>query len=85
VVKPISPYLQRPLRSLDEAQRDLERARAEADAPSQAKSPPAPEPPAPAGKPATPQDSVTIAGQAVAIAPAEPVTPPTGSQLDLKA
>jgi hypothetical protein len=86
VVKPISPYLLRPLRSLDQALRDLEREPVEADTPSQTKSPPAPEPPpASAGKPGNPQDTVTIAGQAVAIEPGAPVTPATGGQLDVKA
>ena len=86
MVKPISPYLQRPLRSLEEALRDLERARAEADAESRAKAAAVPDQPAPsAGTGAPPQDCVTIGGQTVAVAPGEPVTPPTSSQLDVTA
>ena len=82
MVKPISPYLQRPLRSLDEALRDLERERAEA----QAKAPSRPDQSAEsAGKPSNPKDMVTIAGQPVAIEPGTPVASPTGGQLDVKA
>ena len=86
MVKPISPYLERPLRSLDEALRDLERERAEADPESATTSSPAPaRPPENAGKSSNPKDLVTIAGQPVAIEPGAPTAPATGTQLDLKA
>ena len=81
MVKPISPYLLRPLRSLEEAMRDLE---ADAEREHQAKPPPA----APAegtAKAGNPKDTVTIAGQDVAIPPAEPTVPVTGGQVDVKA
>ena len=81
MVKPISPYLQRPLRSLDQAMRDLE---AEAERERRAKAGPV-EPVGDAGKGANPKDTVTIAGQDVAIPPSQPAVPATGSQLDLEA
>ncbi|MBI3516765.1 MAG: hypothetical protein HY060_22265 [Proteobacteria bacterium] len=86
MVKPISPYLQRPLRSLDEALRDLERERAQADAEAGAKPPQSPaRTPETSGKSNNPKDLVTIAGQPVAIEPAEPTAASTGSTLDVKA
>lgn len=82
MVKPVSPYLQRPLRSLEEALRELGQ-----DAPGQAKPQPQPAPKAPVtpAKPGTPKDSVTIAGVDVPVEPGTPETPTTGAQLDVKA
>jgi hypothetical protein len=85
VVKPVSPYLLRPLRSLQEALRELgqqapDQAAPDASAKTQAESPP---PPAPAKT--TPQDTVTIGGVVQPIEPAEPTPPPTGTQLDVEA
>ncbi len=81
VVKLVSPYLLRPLRSLDEALRDLEAGKAP--------------PPPPAVPPnttenreksaTTPQDTVTIAGEPVAVPPGEPTPPTTGGTVDVKA
>lgn len=84
MVKPVSPYLQRPLRSLEEALRELGQEASGDAAPAK----PEAARPAPAETPAkaaTPKDSVTIAGVEVAIEPAEPDTRPTGSQVDVKA
>jgi hypothetical protein len=78
MVKPISPYLQRPLRSLEQAMRDLD---ADRERERRAKAAPADG----AAKAATPKDTVSIAGQDVAIPPSEPAAPTTGTQLDLKA
>ncbi|MBV8165673.1 MAG: hypothetical protein JO021_02695 [Alphaproteobacteria bacterium] len=83
MVKPVSPYLQRPLRTLEEALRELGQ-----DAPGDAgrTAPDAAPPPAPVpAKAGTPKDQVTIAGVDVPIEPAAPETPTTGSQLDVKA
>ena len=86
MVKPISPYLQRPLRSLDEALRDLERERAEAGPESGTTSSATPaRSPENAGKSSNPKDLVTIAGQPVTIEPGAPTASATGTQLDLKA
>ena len=83
MVKPISPYLLRPLRSLDEAMRELEaqaeqerQARAQTEAGKQA---------ADGGPKSTPRDTVTIAGKDVPVTPGEPTPPSTGGQLDVKA
>jgi len=87
VVKPISPYLLRPLRTLEQAQRDLETQRQDASAggPSTAPSGPAPTPSTPE-KPSNPKDIVTIGGQDVPVEPpAPPAQPAPGSQLDVKA
>jgi hypothetical protein len=87
VVKPISPYLLRPLRTLEQAQRDLETQRQEGSsggAPTQQM--PAPPLPGIPGKSSNPKDIVTIGGQDVVIeagAPAAQAAP--GSQLDVKA
>jgi hypothetical protein len=83
MVKPVSPYLQRPLRTLEEALRELGQ-----DAPGdagRAKPETAPPPPASAPKADTPKDSVTIAGVDVPVEPGTPEVPATGSQLDVKA
>ena len=83
MVKPVSPYLQRPLRTLEEALRELGQ-----DAPGDAgrTTPDAAPPPTPApAKAGTPKDSVTIAGVDVAVEPAGPEAPTTGSQVDVKA
>jgi hypothetical protein len=83
VVKPISPYLLRPLRTLEEALRELDQGAPESTAePPQAAVPASPGDPA---KPAAPRDSVTIAGVDVPVAPGEPSPPPTGGQIDIKA
>jgi len=82
VVKPISPYLLRPLRSLDDALREMERQR---EAEAAAVPDDVPPPPEAAGKGTTPTDRVTIAGKDVAIEPAAPATDAPGRQLDLKA
>jgi hypothetical protein len=83
VVKPISPYLLRPLRTLEEALRELGQGTPEPAAD------PLPETvPAGPGAPATsanPQDSVTIGGVDVPVTPGEPAKPSTGGQLDIKA
>ncbi len=83
MVKPISPYLLRPLRSLDEAMRELEaqaeqerQARAQTEAGQQtADNPPK----------SAPHDTVTIGGKDVPVTPAEPTPPTTGGQLDVTA
>lgn len=83
MVKPISPYLLRPLRSLDDALREMEQRQGEAE------TGPTPDAPAPppeaAGKGATPTDRVTIAGKDVAIEPTAPAADTPGRQVDLKA
>jgi len=85
VVKPISPYLQRPLRSLAEVLRELGQ-------PASGETPPEPRAalPAPGGAPdpaapAPAKDSVTIAGIDQPVEPGEPAPPPTGGQLDIEA
>ena len=82
MVKPISPYLQRPLRTLEEALRELDPGTPDA-ASEQPAEPPAPEPAA--AKPANPKDSITIAGKDVPVPAGEAPPPPTGGQLDIKA
>ena len=83
MVKPVSPYLQRPLRTLEEALRELGQ-----DTPGDAgrAKPDVAPPPAPApAKAATPKDQVTIAGVDVPVEPGAPEAPTTGSQVDVKA
>lgn len=87
MVKPISPYLLRPLRTLEQAQRDLETQRQEGSSGGtptpQTPAPPRPDTPE---KSSNPKDIVTIGGQDVAIeagAPAAQTAP--GSQVDVKA
>ena len=83
MVKPISPYLLRPLRTLEAVLRELDQGTPEPSA-----EPPAETVPAGPGdptKPAAPQDSVTIGGVDVPVAPAEPSPPSTGGQVDIKA
>jgi hypothetical protein len=83
VVKPISPYLLRPLRTLEEALRELGQG-----APEPAAGPPPEAVPTSLGNPATPanpQDSVTIGGVDVPVTAGEPTRPATGGQLDIKA
>ncbi len=81
MVKPISPYLLRPLRTLEQAMRDLE-----ADAERQRDAPAAATTPADDGaKGGNPKDTVTIAGQDVAVEPGAPIPPTTGGQVDVKA
>ena len=83
MVKPISPYLLRPLRTLEEALRELDQGAPE---PATEPSPqPTPAGPDALAKPANPQDSITIGGVDVPVAPSEPSPPPTGGQLDIKA
>ena len=87
VVKPISPYLQRPLRTLEQAQRDLETQRQDA-ASGDTPAPQAPPPPTPdtAGKPSNLKDIVNIGGKDVVIEPGPPTTETgPGSRLDVKA
>ncbi len=76
--KPVSPYLQRPLRTLEEAQRDLDQGSAAAGKPA----PTGGKPP----KSAAPKDTVTIGGQDVPIVSGNPGddTKP-GSQIDVTA
>jgi len=81
MVKPISPYLLRPLRSLAQALRDLE---ADAERERQARRAPA-ESADGRAKTANPKDTVTIAGHDVAIPPGEPAAPAAGTQVDVKA
>jgi hypothetical protein len=86
VVKPISPYLLRPLRTLEDAVRELDQRLA-----GDASAEPSPHPPAEIAtdtappKSANPKDSVTIGGVDRPIAPSEPAAPPTGGQIDVKA
>jgi len=83
VVKPISPYLLRPLRTLDEALRELDQGAPEPTAdPTLEAVPASPGDPA---RPAPPRDSVTIAGVDVPVTPGEPSPPSTGGQIDIKA
>ena len=87
MVKPISPYLLRPLRTLEQAQRDLETQRQQGSS-GGAPTPRSPAPPLPdtSGKSSNPKDIVTIGGQDVAIEPgARPANTVPGSQLDVKA
>jgi hypothetical protein len=85
VVKPISPYLLRPLRSLAEALREADQ-RAAGDATAEPAPPPTPAVPADAAaKPANPKDSVTISGVDVPVEPGEQAAPTTGGQIDVKA
>jgi hypothetical protein len=83
VVKPISPYLLRPLRTLEDALRELDQGAPEPAA-EPTPQPAAASPGAPA-QPANPQDSITIGGVDVPVTPSEPSPPPTGGQLDIKA
>jgi len=83
VVKPISPYLLRPLRSLAEVLREADQ-RAAGDAAAE----PSPTPSVPAeaaAKPANPKDSVTIGGVDMPVDPGEQAAPTTGGQIDVKA
>lgn len=86
--EPVSPYLQRPLRSLDDALRDLGQTAGRPAA--------APAGPGPIAPPATPSqqadtamppagDRVTIGGQPVAIAPGSPPAAAAGGQVDVTA
>jgi hypothetical protein len=84
MVKPVSPYLLRPLRTLEAAQRDVE-ATDERERRRQAEAPP-PQP-RPDGQtvPVDPQDTVSIAGQPVAVPAPTPAAPAAGARLDVKA
>ena len=84
MVKPVSPYLLRPLRTLAEVLRELGQPGSGETAPdTRAKASPSPAP-APAAAPKGPKDTVMIAGVAQPIAPAEPTPPSTGGQLDVE-
>ena len=87
MVKPISPYLLRPLRTLEQAQRDLETQRQEGSSgDASTPQPPAPPLPGTSKKSSNPKDIVTIGGQDVALEPGAPLTDSgPGSQLDVKA
>jgi hypothetical protein len=81
MVKPVSPYLQRPLRSLEEVLRELGQAPPGDAGPAASEA----APPQPADKTPATTDSVTIAGVAVPVEPGERPASPTGSQLDVTA
>jgi hypothetical protein len=84
VVKPVSPYLLRPLRTLAEALRELGQGAREPASDQ-------PLPTASAGpdessaQATNPRDSITIGGVEMPVEPGEPTQPTTGGQIDIKA
>jgi hypothetical protein len=84
LVKPISPYLLRPLRSLADVLRELGQQASGETPPEPRPTPPSAGEPDPAPQ-SPPKDSVTIAGVTQPVEPGEPTPPPTGGQLDVKA
>jgi hypothetical protein len=85
VVKPISPYLLRPLRTLEVVVRELGQRTA-----GDASAEPSPQSPAEIAadkaptNPANPKDSITIGGVDVPVEPGGPSAPSTGGQIDVK-